>query len=446
MADDAAPIAEMQNVSVSFGEGDSSRQVLRDVSLAVRSGEVVAILGPSGSGKSTLLRTIVGLQKPTSGHVLAHGAPLDGPHPGAAIVFQNFALYPWLTVQENIRVALNLLELPPAAAAQRILRCIDMVGLEGFEEAYPKELSGGMKQRVGIARALARGPELLCMDDPFSALDVFTAESLRSEVYRLWSGNGGGKLPGSLKSVLIITHIIDEAVFLADRIVVLSSAPGTIRQVIANDVPHPREYQTPVFQRMVQRLRDVIANEQLPDVPAVQVAEPCQPVPIPHVNPGHVVGLMEILRDHGGQMDVFKLDQVTDYNFGHTIAVVKFGEMLEFLETPKNQVFLTDLGSELLDADAHHRREICRQQLQKLPTFRFVRKLLEDAPDHTMTRDILAEELCVRLTTEDMQRLLQTVVVWGRFTELFGYSPDDERFFLEAPAEPAAASPQAPAT
>jgi len=155
---------------------------------------------------------------------------------------------------------------------------------------------------------------------------------------------------------------------------------------------------------------------------------------------------MEILRDHGGQMDVFKLDQVTDYNFGHTIAVVKFGEMLEFLETPKNQVFLTDLGSELLDADAHHRREICRQQLQKLPTFRFVRKLLEDAPDHTMTRDILAEELCVRLTTEDMQRLLQTVVVWGRFTELFGYSPDDERFFLEAPAEPAAASPQAPAT
>ncbi|HTW95422.1 MAG TPA: nitrate/sulfonate/bicarbonate ABC transporter ATP-binding protein [Tepidisphaeraceae bacterium] len=447
MADDSAPIAEAKSISVSFGEGEATRQVLRDVSLAVRSGEVVAILGPSGSGKSTLLRTIVGLQKPSSGLVQAHGQPLIGPHPGAAIVFQNFALYPWLTVQDNIRVALNLLDLPAAAAEQRILRCIDMVGLEGFEEAYPKELSGGMKQRVGIARALARGPELLCMDDPFSALDVFTAESLRSEVYRLWSANGGGKLPGSLKSVLIITHIIDEAVFLADRIVVLSSAPGTIRQVIANDVPHPREYQTPVFQRMVQRLRDVIASEQLPDAPAAApAAGPCQPVPIPHVNPGHVFGLMEILRDNGGQMDVFKLDQVTDYNFGHTIAVVKFGEMLELLETPKNQVFLTDLGSEFLDADVNRRRDMCRQQVEKLPTFRFVRQLLQEAPNHAMSRDVVAEELCVRLTSEDMQRLLQTIIVWGRYSELFGYSPDDEKFFLETPAEPTAAQSDAAAT
>jgi NitT/TauT family transport system ATP-binding protein len=264
MVENGSTISQVIDVSVSFGEqGTANRLLVLDkVSLAVRPGEVLAMLGPSGCGKSTLLRAMVGLLKPTSGTVLAHGKPLEGIHPGVSLVFQNFALFPWLTVQENIGVALNGLGLDAAAGADRVKRCIDLVGLEGFEEAYPKELSGGMKQRVGIARALARGPELLCMDEPFSALDVFTAESLRSEVYRLWSGNGAsgqsGKLPFSLKSVVIITHMIDEAVFLADRIVVLASRPGRIRTIIENDVPHPREYQSPAFLRMVQRIHDVI--------------------------------------------------------------------------------------------------------------------------------------------------------------------------------------------
>src|SRR6266404_4033845 len=184
---DESPICEAREVSVAF-DAAGERLVLKDVSLAIKAGEVVAILGPSGCGKSTLLRALVGLLKPTGGAVLAHGKPLNGIHPGISIVFQNFALYPWLTVRENVEVALNGLDLDPAAGVQRVARCIDLVGLEGFEEGYPKELSGGMKQRVGIARALARGPELLCMDEPFSALDVFTAETLRSEVYRLWTG------------------------------------------------------------------------------------------------------------------------------------------------------------------------------------------------------------------------------------------------------------------
>ncbi|HEX4178272.1 MAG TPA: ABC transporter ATP-binding protein, partial [Rhizomicrobium sp.] len=188
----ASAICEAQNVSLSFG-GEGNRLILQDVSLAVRPGEVVALLGPSGCGKSTLLRLLVGLLHPTAGQILAHGKPLTGIHPGIAIVFQNFALYPWLTVRENIQVALNGLGLSPVDANNRVARCIDVVGLEGFEEAFPKELSGGMKQRVGIARALCRGPELLCMDEPFSALDVFTAESLRSEVYRLTSASHDGK-------------------------------------------------------------------------------------------------------------------------------------------------------------------------------------------------------------------------------------------------------------
>ena len=438
-----APIAEAQNVCVSFGDGDSSRLVLKDVSMAVQPGQVTAVLGPSGCGKSTFLRSLVGLLKPTSGHVFAHGQPLEGVHPGVAIVFQNFALFPWLTVQENIAMALNGLGLSQDEGRLRITRCIDAVGLEGYEEAYPKELSGGMKQRVGIARALARGPELLCMDEPFSALDVFTAESLRSEVYRLWSG--GSKLPFALKSVIIITHIIEEAVFLADQIVVMGSQPGHIAQTIHNDVPHPREYQTPVFQKMVQRLHDIITKEEAGAVDGPETAEPSAPgapltpEPIPPVSPGQVFGLMQILREHGGQMDMFNLDQLTEYDFGQTLSVVKAGEMLDFLDTPKNLVLLTDLGNQFLDADVNGRKTLFRRQLEKLATFQFVRQLLEEASGQELSKVIVEEELCVRLCTEDIPKLIDVIINWGRYAELFGYAPDAERLYLDQPSTAPAA-------
>jgi NitT/TauT family transport system ATP-binding protein len=446
METNGSPIIEAVDVSMVYNNPDGSSHllVLDKVSLAVRSGEVLAILGPSGSGKSTLLRIMIGLLHATSGTVLAHGKTLEGIHPGVSLVFQNFALFPWLTVFDNIKLALNGLELNPAAAKERITRCVDVVGLEGFEEAFPKELSGGMKQRVGIARALARAPELLCMDEPCSALDVFTAESLRSEIYRMWSG-GTSKLPFSPKSVVIITHNIEEAVFLADRIVVMGARPGRIRTIIQNDVPHPREYQSPVFQRMVQLIHDVITKEQLPDLPekpeAVEVpgAIP-EPAPLPSVNIGHIFGLMEILRDHGGQMDIFKLDQLTDYDYGYTILVVKAGELLEFLDTPKNQVLLTDIGRKLLDGDINARKTIFREQICKLGTFRFVQHLLNEAKDHRMTKEIVEEELCVRLTTEDVDKVFQTVVGWGRFAELFGYDATSEELYLDEAPAPAANS------
>jgi NitT/TauT family transport system ATP-binding protein len=448
MPTDDSPICEARNVSVSF-DPQGERLALKDVSLAINPNEVVALLGPSGCGKSTLLRALVGLLKPTRGEVFAHGKPLTGIHPGIAIVFQNFALYPWLTVRENVQVALNGLNLDPATATERVARCIDTVGLDGSEEAYPKELSGGMKQRVGIARALARGPELLCMDEPFSALDVFTAESLRSEVYRLWTGgngqskNGGAKHAPAVtgvKSIMMITHIIEEAVFLADRIVVLGTKPGHIRQIVPNTIPHPRDYLSPAFQQLVQRLHDVIVSEHLPEEPAKAATEPSETVggldiePVPYVNLGEVFGLMEVLRDNGGQMAIFKLDALTDYDFGHTLAVIKAGEMLDLLDTPKNQVLLTSQGKQFLDGDVNARKTTINKLLQNLGMFRFVLQILDEAKEKRLPQEIVEEELVVRLPTEDVSQLFKTLVAWGRYAELFGYSAEDQILYVDRPA------------
>ncbi len=442
MAEDTSPICEAQHVSVAF-DATGERLVLKDVSLAINPGEVVALLGPSGCGKSTLLRALVGLLKPTSGTILAHGKPLTGIHPGISIVFQNFALYPWLTVRENVKVALNGLGLNDATGTARVEHCIDLVGLDGFEDAYPKELSGGMKQRVGIARALARGPELLCMDEPFSALDVFTAESLRSEVYRLWtgdsgtpSGNGNSPRQGAVtgvKSIMMITHIIEEAVFLADRIVVLGTRPGHIRQILTNTIPHPRDYQSPAFQQLVQRLHDIIVSEHLPEQPAEAAREAGgipSVEPLPSVNLSEVFGLMEVLRDNRGQMDVFRLDSLTDYDFGHTLAVVKTGEMLEFLDTPKNSVILTNLGKQFLDADINARKEMLKTQFVQLGVFRFVVQILKEAKNGRLPDDIVLEELAMRLPTEDTETLFTTLVAWGRYAELLHH--ENEVVSLEA--------------
>jgi len=431
-----SPICEARNVSVAFG--DPPRTVLANVTLAAQEGEVLALLGPSGCGKSTLLRAMVGLLKPTTGEVFAHGKPLTAVHPGVALVFQSFALYPWLTVSQNIAVALNGLNLATNAARDRVTNCIETVGLAGYENAFPKELSGGMKQRVGIARALARGPELLCMDEPFSALDVFTAEALRSEVYRLWSEKHQASKPNSappIKSVMFITHIIEEAVFLADRIVIMGTRPGHIRQIIENDLPHPRDYQSPQFLEMVKQLHDIIVSEQLPEAPA-PTAGPAilAPEPIPHVGLSEVFGLMEILRDRGGRQDIFSLDAVTDYDFGHTLTVIKAGEMLGFLDTPRNNVLLTPLGNKVLDADIVIRKTIVKQQLRTLNTFKFILKIIEESPNKQISKDLILEEFAMLLPTEDVEKLFETVVGWSRFSELFTYSPDTEMLALDTEA------------
>jgi NitT/TauT family transport system ATP-binding protein len=431
-----APLCEARHVSVAYGV-DKRRFAIEDVSLAVYPGEIVAILGPSGCGKSTLLRSLIGLVVPTRGEVLAEGAPLAGIHPSVALVFQSFALYPWLTVRENIAVALEGLPIDAEAAERRIAHCVDLIGLEGFEEAYPKELSGGMKQRVGFARALSRSPKLLCMDEPFSALDVFTAESLRREVYRLVTDAGRAPPGVGVQSVILITHNIEEAVFLADRVVVMGSNPGYVRQIVPVTLPHPRDYGAPAFQATVQRLRDIFVDHLLPEEgpepqPSAGFAS-TRLEPLPRVTLGQIIGLLEVVSSHGGQMDVFELDELTEYDFGESLSVVKGGEMLDFLDTPRNVVVLTDLGRRFLAQDANGRKALMNQQLRTLGTFRFLIQILGDAREERLPREVVVEELVVRLPSQDPERLFDTVVGWGRYAELLGYEPQSAMLYLDRP-------------
>ena len=415
-------------MSKSFAaDGGRELVALRDVSLAVNAGEVVCVLGPSGCGKSTLLRILTGLIAPSAGAVLCHGAPLRGIHPGAAVVFQSFALYPWLTVQENVRVGAHGKGFAPEAEAERVRRAIDMVGLEGFEEACPKELSGGMKQRVGIARALVGGPELLCMDEPFSALDVLTAESLRSEVYALWSRGDTG-----LRSILLITHLIEEAVYLGDRIVVLSTNPGQVREVVRNPLPHPRAYHDRAFLRLVDEIHAVITNIHMPDE-AVAGAAPRPPrmIPLPPAAVGEMIGLLEITHHHGGQLDLLDLARDLRLEFGRAILVAKAAELLDLVDTPGQDVVLTPLGREFVQGDVNRRKQIVQQQLRTLGVFAYVLHLLARAPAHRLPAEIVTEQLVLILPEEPPDVLFDTVIGWGRYGELIGYDATEGVVYLQ---------------
>jgi NitT/TauT family transport system ATP-binding protein len=428
-------IAELRNVCKEFTlPNGADLKVLENVSLQIHAGEIVALLGPSGSGKSTMMRILTGLITPTTGEVLAYDKPLVGFHPRASIVFQNFALYPWLTVHENIAMGLEWLQLPEEEVRTRVRQAVDKVGLEGFEEAYPKELSGGMKQRVGIARAIVVQPELLCMDEPFSALDVLTAENLRAEVLSLWLDH-----KVEIKSVLFVTHDIREAVFLANRIVVLGSNPGAIRIILQNDMPHPRDMRSPAFLAMIDHIHDIITNAIIPDevTPAVPTTVARHVEPLPHVTPGEILGLLEILDDHNGTIDIFDLAQKTGKDFGSTITVVKAAELLDFVDTPKHNVVFTDTGKQFLKGDVNNRKLLFKQQMLSLRLFEVVSGMLRRNESLNLSEEIVLEQLAILLPNEDVEKLFETMVGWARYGELFGYNADDKVLYLDTGQETA---------
>jgi NitT/TauT family transport system ATP-binding protein len=435
MAD--APIAAARGMGKTFRDpAGRERVILSGIDFEVKPNEVVAVLGPSGCGKSTLLRILIGLIPASSGRVEQHGQPLTGIHPSAAVVFQNFALFPWLTVEENVRIGLCGRPLSLAESEQRVETAISGVGLSGNERSYPKELSGGMKQRVGIARALVGRPELLCMDEPFSSLDVLTAEFLRSEVYRIFTDGAMG-----LSSVLLITHLIEEAVYLGDRIIVMGANPGTVRQEIVNTLPHPREYRHPEFLKMVERIHDAVTGVHLPEEePAAAAAAaarkgPGPVTPLPEVRFGEMLGLLEILIDQGGEMDLFALDAMTSYDFGHTINVVKGAELFDLVDTPKNRVVLTAEGRAMAAAPTEEKKRSLRKGLLALGTFCLVVRFLAETPDRPRPGESVRDLLAARLPGEDIAKLFDTIVNLGRSAELLEYDAQTDELGLYAGRE-----------
>ena len=412
-------ILELRGIQKSFDRGTGKLlRVLEDINLDIRTNEVLCLIGPSGCGKSTIMRIFAGLIEPTKGQVRYRGKKQEGLNPNIAIVFQGFALYPWMTVEANVENVLKAKGLDPAEIKDKTNRAIRMVGLEGFEEAYPRELSGGMKQRVGMARALSVDPEILFMDEPFSQVDALTAEGLRAEILDIWDDRERNP-----SSILMVSHDIKEVAFMADRIVVLSANPGRIRTIVENTLPRPRNTRSPEFLRLVDQLHDIITSAELPDI-QVSTVEPSVETdivePLPCAQNADMLGLLEFLDAQGGSCDLFQVVAHTHVPFEKVLTTVKGLEMLELVDTPKRSVELTALGRRFVQAGMDERKLIWRDQLLELKLFRVVQELL-DLREGDLSREELIQEIAGRLPMEDPELTFETIVAWGRFGELFAY-------------------------
>jgi NitT/TauT family transport system ATP-binding protein len=416
------PICELKGVHKSFDrDAGKTLRVLEDITLDVRPNEVLALLGPSGCGKSTILRIVAGLIRATGGEVLYHGVPLTGVNPGVAIVFQSFALFPWLTVENNVAVVLRTQGLDAAAAGEKARRAIRMVGLDGFRHAYPRELSGGMKQRVGMARALAVDPEILLMDEPFSQVDALTAEALRAEVLDIWDDRERNPT-----SILMVSHDIAEVAYMADRIVVLSANPGRIRTIVENTLPRPRNIRAPDFTWLLDRLHDIVTSAELPDVSVTAASfaiaqDVVEPLPAAQTN--DILGLLEHLDTQAGACDLFQVAQDTHGTFVEVLTTVKGAEMLDLVDTPQRLVRLTPLGQRFVRSGMEERKPIWRAQLLKLGLFRALKEMIA-VNGGELSREHAIAEIQQRLPREDASRMFDTLVAWARFGGLFTYRED----------------------
>lgn len=413
-------IVEMDNVSKFFaGSGGTTLSVLDGINLTLHEGEIVALLGKSGSGKSTLLRTIAGLIAPSNGTVRYRGTVLNGANPGVGMVFQSFALMPWLTVQANVELGLQARGIAAAERRERALEAIDLIGLDGFESAYPKELSGGMRQRVGFARALVLRPDALLMDEPFSALDVLTAENLRTELMALWSQPG---FP--TKAICVVTHNIEEAVLLADRVVVLGSNPGRIKAEILVRLPRPRDRRSPTFGALVDELYATLARgDEQPPTPAAAPGPLSHPLPDATV--GGLAGLVEIVFAHNGQTDLPDLALELSFEVDDLLPLVDAAVMLGLLEVEGAQAFLTDTGRDWYTADILASKELfANLAVQHAPLVRTICKALENSDDGSLRDDFFRDLLRRGFSTEETEKQLDIAIDWGRYGELFDYDAD----------------------
>ncbi|MDN5726353.1 MAG: nitrate/sulfonate/bicarbonate ABC transporter ATP-binding protein [Propionibacteriales bacterium] len=420
-------LIDVDHVSMSFASAHGTTlPVLDDVSLTLHEGEIVALLGKSGSGKSTLLRTIAGLIAPTSGQVHYRGTRLNGANPGVAMVFQSFALMPWLTVQDNVELGLRARGVSAEERREAALAAIDLIGLDGFETAYPKELSGGMRQRVGFARALVLQPDALLMDEPFSALDVLTAENLRNELMTLLA-----QPDFPTKSVCIVTHNIEEAVLLADRVLVLGSNPGRIKAEVGVRIPRPRDRRSPTFEAMVDQLYGIL-TDRAGQSTADKVATPGPLThPLPAASVGGLAGLIEIVHAHNGQTDLPDLADELSFDVDDLLPLVDAAQMLGLLDIDGAQAFLTDVGTEWYTADIQGSKEIfARLAVGRAPLVGTVVTALEHSEGGSLLDDFFRDLLRVGYNAEDIEKQLDIAIDWGRYGELFDYDADSGELIL----------------
>jgi NitT/TauT family transport system ATP-binding protein len=435
----ANAIIQARAVEKFYVQPDGNRiEVIAPTDLGVDPGKIVALLGPSGSGKSTLLRMLTGLSIPSSGDVLWHGGSVQNHSPNVAIVFQSFALFPWLNVLENVEAPLEARGVGAIERRKRALKMLDTVGLDGFETAYPKELSGGMKQRVGFARALVVEPEVLFMDEPFSALDVLTAENLRGELLELWLSK---KMPTS--AIFIVTHNIEEAVLLADRIIVLGKNPGRIRSDFEIGLPHPRDRKAQPFVEFVDYIYQVMTqpdvDHALPGkadpVTAATRAPKQKYQMLPHARPGGIAGLLELLHDRGGRDDIYRLAEPLAMDVDDLLPIIEAATMLGFATLKDGDVEVPAEGAAFAEADILSRKVLFREAaLKHIAILQCIESVLRAKSDHSIPEEFFRDILDEHFSQDEVERQFETALYWGRYAEIFDYDPQNGRLVLSEPA------------
>jgi len=429
----SAALLDVHELRQSFPRADGGEHLVLDgVELSLAQGQVVGLLGRTGSGKSTLLRLIAGLAQPSGGTVTYLGERVTGPAPGIAMVFQSFALFPWLTVLENVQLGLEALGLPDAEIRKRALAAIDLIGLDGYESAFPRELSGGMRQRVGFARALVVHPNILLMDEPFSALDVLTAETLRTDFLELW---GEGKLP--IKGVILVTHNIEEAVLMCDRILLFSTNPGRIISEIAVDLKQPRNRLDPRFRELVEKIY-VAMTARTPTPIGISDRVPVATINtvLPRVSANLLAGLVETLAapPYNGRADLPVLADELHLEVDDLFPVADASQLLRLAEIEGGDIKLTETGKQFAEMGTDDRKRLFqRQLLSSVPLAAHVRHVLQERANHTAPKSRFFDELEDHMSTEDAELTLRAVIGWGRYAEVFAYDDDSGTFSLENP-------------
>jgi len=422
-------IVDARQIEKSFRQPDGHTvRIIAPTNVEIKAGDITALLGPSGSGKSTLLRMLSGLAMPSAGEVCWHGSPIGKCEPNVAIVFQSFALFPWLTVLDNVEAPLLARGLAHIERHRRAIGALSAVGLKGFESAYPKELSGGMKQRVGIARALAVEPEILFMDEPFSALDVLTAENLRRELLELWIER---KIP--TKAIFIVTHNIEEAVLLADRILILGRGPATIRADFRIPLTHPRDKKSAAFLLYVDYIYKVMTQPELqlapPSRPGQATRAPAQR--LPHTRPGSIAGLLELLLDRAGEEDLYHLAEELKMDVDDLLPIVEGAVLLGFANASEGDVQIARDGKEFAEADIPTRKIIFRRAaLEHVSMLQQMKSTLESKSDHTMPLEFFRDILDEYFAQDDVDRQIDTLLNWGRYAEIFTFDSENDSIRL----------------